>query len=85
MADPRICQCCGMPLCDDVMSREPDGTINADYCRFCYSNGKFTYSSMQQLIDFCVENVRPEQFTPEQLRKYMSELLPQLKHWKNKS
>jgi len=40
---------------------------------------------MQQLIDFCVENVKTDQFTPEQMRKHMSEVLPQLKYWKNKS
>ena len=27
------CQCCGMPLSDDAMiSREPDGAFNEDYC-----------------------------------------------------
>lgn len=85
MAENHICQCCGMPIDREIMSREPDGTINEEYCMFCYSEGKFKYSTMQQLIDFCVENVRPEGFTPEQMRKYMSELLPQLKHWKNKT
>lgn len=31
------CQCCGMPLEDEVMSREPDGTINEEYCKWCLS------------------------------------------------
>ena len=30
-----VCQCCGMPLEDAVPSREPDGSCNADYCRWC--------------------------------------------------
>jgi len=85
MVEKRICQCCGMPLDNEVVSRNPDGTINEDYCKYCYSDGKFKYSSMQQLIDFCVENVKTDQFTPEQMRKHMSEVLPQLKYWKNKS
>ena len=30
-----ICQCCGMPLEDGNMSREPDGSFNEDYCKWC--------------------------------------------------
>ncbi|HJJ32253.1 MAG TPA: zinc ribbon domain-containing protein [Methanocorpusculum sp.] len=82
MIENQICQCCGMPLSKETISREPDGTPNEDYCKYCYSDGKFRYISMQQLIDFCVENVKPEQLTKEEFRKFMSELLPQLKHWK---
>lgn len=82
MEQTRICQCCGMPMTPDLMSREPDGTVNEEYCKFCYADGKFTYSNMDDLIDFCVNNVKPAEFTAEELRTYMSQLLPQLKHWK---
>lgn len=37
-----ICQCCGMPLDDTIISREPNGTFNEDYCTWCYSNGTYT-------------------------------------------
>ena len=35
LGSPRqlICQCCGMPLEDDNISREPDGTFNEEYCK----------------------------------------------------
>lgn len=38
LGSPRqlICQCCGMPLDDTSLSREPDGTFNEDYCKWCY-------------------------------------------------
>lgn len=36
-----VCQCCGMPLEDDILSREPDGSINQDYCQWCYTGGQF--------------------------------------------
>jgi len=85
MAGNHICQCCGMPLSDEIMSRNPDGTVNEEYCKYCYSNGKFTYTSMEQLIDFCVKNVKTDQFTPEQMRVFMKETLPKLNYWKNKS
>ena len=28
-----ICQCCGMPLDDDFISKEPDGEFNEEYCK----------------------------------------------------
>ena len=43
LGSPRqlICQCCGMPLEDTNISREPDGTFNEEYCKWCYSDGKY--------------------------------------------
>ena len=85
LGEPRklICQCCGMPLDDASLSKEPDGTFNESYCKWCYSDGKFAYSDMEQLIEFCVGHMSNESFTPEQVREYMSGLLPTLDHWKN--
>ena len=85
LGSPRqlICQCCGMPLEDSLISREPDGTWNQDYCKWCYADGKFTYHSMEQLIDFCAGHMANESFSPEQARAYLGGLLPTLKHWKN--
>ena len=36
LGSPRklICQCCGMPLEDEIMSKEKDGSINEDYCKW---------------------------------------------------
>lgn len=77
-----VCQCCGMPLEDSLISREPDGTWNEDYCKWCHADGKFAYDSMEALIDFCAGHMATESFPPEQVRAYMSGLLPTLKHWK---
>lgn len=36
LGSPRqlVCQCCGMPLNEDgLISREPDGSYNEDYCK----------------------------------------------------
>ena len=51
LGSPRqlICQCCGMPLEDTNISREPDGTFNEEYCKWCYSNGKYVYTSLEEL------------------------------------
>ena len=85
LGSPRqlICQCCGMPLGDDaVLGRDNDGALNEDYCKWCYSDGTYTYNNMDDLIDVCVKNMANENFTEEQARSYMKELLPKLDYWK---
>ena len=77
-----ICQCCGMELDDSIMSREKDGSINQDYCQWCYTDGKFTYSNIEDLISFCEEHLSSENWSKESVREYMTSLLPTLKHWK---
>ena len=77
-----ICQCCGMKLDDSIMSREKDGSINQDYCQWCYTDGKFTYSNIEDLISFCEEHLSSENWSKESVREYMTSLLPTLKHWK---
>ena len=76
-----ICQCCGMPLEDAILSREPDGSLNEDYCQWCYAVGTFQYTSKEQLIDFCVEHMSSEAWTREQARAHMEAVVPGLKHW----
>jgi len=84
LGSPRqlICQCCGMPLEDSIISREKDGTLNEDYCQWCYADGTYTYSDMDDLIDVCVQHMVGEDFTEEQARAYMKQRLPQLDYWK---
>lgn len=78
-----ICQCCGMPLEDEeIISHDSDGTLNEDYCKWCYADGTYTYSNMDDLIAVCVKNMVNENFTEEQVRAYMKELLPKLDYWK---
>lgn len=83
LGSPRqlICQCCGMPLDDSTTSRNTDGGFNEDYCKWCYTDGKFVYTSLEQLVDFLVEHFSSEQFPPEQARAYYEANLPKLKHW----
>ena len=83
LGSPRqlVCQCCGMPLEEASLSREPDGAINEDYCKWCYTDGKFAYTNMDKLIDFCAEHMASEQWPAGQVRAYLAGLLPTLKHW----
>ena len=79
---PLYCQCCGMPLEDENISREPDGAFNEEYCKWCYTDGKFTYPTLDSLIDFLVEHFSSDSFPPETARTYYRENLAKLNHWK---
>lgn len=86
LGSPRklVCQCCGMPIEDDaVIGRDKDGSLNEDYCKWCYSDGTYMYSDMDNLIDVCVRNMANENFSEDQVRTYMKQLLPNLNYWKN--
>lgn len=84
LGSPRqlFCQCCGMPLEDGFLSREIDGTLNEEYCKWCYEGGQFHYSSPEELIDFCVNHMATADWPAEQVRAHMEAVVPQLKHWK---
>ena len=77
-----ICQCCGMPLEDEIIGRNQDGSLNEQYCKWCYADGTYTYSDMDELIDVCVKHMVNDNFTEEQARAYMKQKLPQLDYWK---
>ena len=84
LGSPRqlVCQCCGMPLEDAIISRNRDGTLNQDYCQWCYADGAYTYSSMDELIEASVGYMVGENFTEAQARAYLKQKLPTLDYWK---
>lgn len=84
LGSPRklICQCCGMPLDDSSVSKEPDGTFNEEYCKWCYADGKFAYTNIGELTDFLVEHMSNENWPPEQVRAFFEAQLPKLNYWK---
>ena len=77
-----ICQCCGMPLDETLISSEKDGTPNEDYCKWCYVDGNFMYSSMDDLIEGCVKNMANDEHPVEEVRAYLKTMLPKLGYWK---
>ena len=77
-----VCQCCGMPLEDAILGRNRDGSINEHYCQWCYADGTFTYSNMDDLIDVSAGHMTSETVSEEQARAYLRQLLPTLDYWK---
>lgn len=83
LGSPRklICQCCGMPLLDEYISRESDGTFNEEYCKWCYVDGKIVYT-FDSLLDYLVDHRENKEWAEEDARKYFEGNLKQLNYWK---
>lgn len=84
MDNTTYCQSCGMPLTDEQLGTEKDGSKNMDYCTYCYKDGGFTSDiTMQEMIDFCVgPTVENTDMNEEQARKMMEEIFPKMKRWR---
>jgi len=85
--EKQICQSCGMPLTDEnIIATKKDGTLNHEYCLYCYQNGNFTDPNitMQEMVDLCVCYMTTEKdgFDESIVRKMMTDLLPTLNRWK---
>ena len=62
-----------MPLENELISIEKDGTPNNHYCKWCYADGEYMYSNMDDLIDVCVKHMANDEFPEKEVRAYMSE------------
>lgn len=80
----KICQSCGMPLEDDIMGHDADGSLNEDYCKWCYEGGAYTADcTMEEMAALCTDiMVKEEGADPERTLAYMLEQLPKLDRWK---
>lgn len=77
-----ICQCCGMPLNDECISKEPTGEMNEAYCMWCYKNGEFVYKSLEELMAFLVPHMASMHKVAEtEVTSMLEKQLPGLSHW----
>ena len=87
---PQFCQSCGMPLTHkEDCGTNADGTVNYDYCQYCYKEGRFLQDcTMDQMIEHCaqfldeVNKNLPAPMTREQYIQMMQGFFPLLKRWK---
>ncbi len=85
--DTNYCQSCSMPLGDnkELYGTNSNGSINEDYCKYCFEEGKFTSDlSMEEMIEVCVPHVikSNDSVDEEMARKMMLTYFPKLKRWK---
>lgn len=85
----QFCQSCGMPLTETNKGTNTDGSLNNDYCLYCYKEGKFTQDfTMSQMIEFCLQFIDQinahtgQNQTPVQAKEQMLQYFPHLKRWK---
>lgn len=90
MNETKFCQSCGMPLTKpEDCGTNADGSINEDYCQYCYKDGKFLQEcTMDEMIDHCAQFVDeinkklPKPMTKEEYKQMMYGYFPMLKRWK---
>lgn len=54
-----ICQCCGMPLEDEIVGHDSDGSLNEDYCKWCYADGMPKVEKLNALVGAYVNLAYP--------------------------
>lgn len=85
--ETKFCQSCGMPMNtpDARYGTEKDGSLNPDYCSWCYDQGAFLGSpSMEEMLAVCLPYEKaafPDQ-SEEELLARMHAFFPTLKRWK---
>ena len=88
MEKMKFCQSCGMPLSDEVLGTNADGSKNEEYCIYCYKDGAFTGNfTMEEMAEYCsmfVEEYNKntgEHLTACQYKQELLKLYPTLKRW----
>ena len=83
-----FCQSCGMPLTDDVLGTNADGSKNEEYCIYCYKDGAFTGDfTMEEMAEFCTQFVDEynkntgQNLTREEYKLMLLQYYPSLKRW----
>ena len=66
------------------MGHDADGSINQDYCKWCYDGGAYVQDcTVEEMIAFCTDIMAKEQGAdPEKIRPYLQDFLPKLARWK---
>ena len=83
-----FCQSCGMPLTDEILGTNVDGSKSEEYCIYCYKDGAFTGDfTMEEMIDFCSQFVEQynkdsgQNLTQDEYKAMLRQYYPNLKRW----
>ena len=87
--EQKICQSCGMPLTNEILGTNSDGSKNEEYCIYCYKDGVFTDDlTMEEMVESCAKFVDEynkntgQNLTQEELKSMLSQFYPTLKRWR---
>ncbi len=78
-----ICQSCSMPMTEkEQLGTNTDGSINEDYCIYCYKDGQFIDDvTLEEYIEMNVQFADQAGMTEDQMREHCKKVFPTLKRW----
>ena len=78
-----------MPLTEELLGINADGSKNEEYCIYCYKDGKFLQDcTMDEMIEHCAQFVnevnkgQPHPITREEYIGQMKMYFPHLRRWR---
>lgn len=80
-----VCQSCGMLMSPNDYGKNADGSVNKEYCKYCFPNGKFGKDeTMEEMIESCIPFWLNDDDckTKEDARNKMMNIFPNLIRWK---
>ena len=77
-----------MPLTEEFLGTNADGSKNEDYCIYCYKDGAFTSNqTMEEMAEFCAQFVGEfnkntgQNLSREEYKAMLLQYFPNLKRW----
>jgi hypothetical protein len=82
--DMEICQSCAMPLTYEFYGTNADGTLNIEYCKYCYADGQFTAPNLtrEEMIEICIPFMVERGMPEGNARILLEDALSKVKRWK---
>lgn len=87
MKGGKICQSCGMPMVvEETFGTNADGSMNEEYCCFCFQDGEFTEPDItkeemiEKISGFMTQMGMPE----SQAKRKAKDSIRTLKRWRGK-
>ena len=78
-----------MPLTNDILGTNADGSQNEEYCIYCFKDGAFTGNfTMEEMVEFCAQFVDEfnkntgQNLNREEYQEVLRHYYPSLKRWK---
>lgn len=80
-----ICQSCAMIMSPEEYGKNADGSVNKEYCKYCFPNGRFGKDeTMEEMIESCIPFWLNDTDckTADEARSKMRSIFPSLKRWR---
>ena len=70
---------------EELMGRNADGTVNEEYCVYCYPKGDFNKpeETFGEMVETCIPFMMKEGMDEVAAREYLVTTLKPLKRWSN--